>query len=144
MHPIPDGHQVALSIVVTDEMTVHFHELGHGPGHPVYATYWIARHFEEAGRKLLLPFREDGEEGVGTFVSVDHRASALPGMRVEIVATVEKVEGRRLDCQLTATSELGDLIATGRTGQYVTQAERLEQNFETLRQRWENRQQKGT
>lgn len=137
MHPIPAGHRVTLEITVTDEMTVHFHELGHGPGHPVYSTYWIARHFEEVGRKLLLPFREEGEEGVGTFVEVQHLASALPGMKVELVATLESVEGRRLNCAMTATSELGDLIATGRTGQYVTREEKLERNFETLRQRWE-------
>lgn len=143
MRPIPDGHRAELTITVTDEMTVHFHELGHGPGHPVYATYWIARHFEEAGRKLLLPFREEGEEGVGTSVSVEHLASALPGMRVRIVATVERVEGRHLHCTVTATSELGDLIATGRTGQYVTRAQRLERNFETLRERWAAHRQGG-
>lgn len=136
MHAIPAGHSVTLEIMVTPDMTVHFHELGQGPGHPVYATYWIARHFEEAGRKLLLPFREEGEEGVGTFVSVEHLASALPGMRVQIVATVENVEGRRLNCTLRATSELGDLIATGRTGQYVTKGEKLERNFKGLEDRW--------
>lgn len=136
MHPIPAGHTVTLEITVTDEMTVHFHELGQGPGHPVYATYWIARHFEEVGRKLLLPFREEGEEGVGTAVTVQHLASALPGMRVTHTATVERVEGRHLHCTMTATSELGDLIATGRTGQYVTRAEKLERNFQTLRERW--------
>ena len=141
MHAIPDGHSVSLEVTVTEEMTVHFHELGHGPLHPVYSTYWIARHFEEAGRKLLLPFREEGEEGVGTFVEVQHLASALPGMKVEHVATVESVDGRRLTCRLSATSELGDLIATGRTGQYVTQKSKLERNFQTLRERWEAQQQ---
>lgn len=141
MHSIPEGHSVTLDILVTDDMTVHFHELGQGPGHPVYSTYWIARHFEEVGRKLLLLFREEGEEGVGTFVEVQHLASALPGMRVTHVATVESVEGRRLTCCMTATSELGDLIATGRTGQYVTLEAKLGRNFETLRGRWEAHQQ---
>lgn len=141
MHPIPAGHQATLEITVTDDMTVHFFELGAGPLHPVYSTYWIAKHFEEVGRKLLLSFREEGEEGVGTFVEVQHLAPALPGMQVTHVATLESVEGRRLNCTMTATSELGDLIATGRTGQYVTLSEKLERNFEALRQRWNTHQQ---
>ena len=41
-----------LEVVVTPELTVHFEELG--SVHPVYATYNMAKHFEEAGRKLLL------------------------------------------------------------------------------------------
>lgn len=142
--PIPEGHRVTLDI--TDDITVHFHELDRefssGPGHPVYSTYWIAKHFEEVGRKLLLPYREEGEEGVGTSVEVQHLASALPSMRVTHTATVQSVDGRRLNCTMTAVSELGDLIATGSTGQYVTRAEKLERNFQTLRERWEIHQQK--
>lgn len=134
MKPIPENHSVTLEITVTDDMTVHFEQLG--KGFPVYSTYWIARHFEEVGRKLLLPWREEGEEGIGTSLEVQHLASALPGMRVTHTATLERVEGRRLHCTMTAVSELGDLIATGRTGQYVTLKSKLESNIEGLRERW--------
>ena len=115
-------------------MTVQFDELG--AGHPVYATYWIAKHFEEAGRKLLVPFLEEGDGGIGTEVSVQHTASALPGMRVTVTATASKTEGRRLYADLKAVSELGDQVASGQTVQYISGASRLEQGFETLRRRW--------
>lgn len=134
MRAIPAGHAVELDVLVTDAMTVRFDELG--PLHPVYATYEIARHFEEAGRKLLLPFLEDGEEGIGSALYVEHRASALPGMHVRVTATAGRVEGRRLFVVVQAMSELGDLIATGSTTQYVTSAERLHGGFRTLQARW--------
>jgi len=136
--PVPPGQVTELNILVTDAMTVQFEELG--AGHPVYATYWIAKHFEEAGRKLLLPFLEAGDGGIGAEVHVNHLASALPGMHVTVTATALRTEGRRLHAELKAVSELGDLVATGQTVQYITDAGRLEQGFETLRQRWAERQ----
>jgi len=80
--PVPVGEAAELDVVVTPEMTVRFDELG--PVHPVYATYSMAKHFEEAGRKIIVHFLEDGEGGIGSEVSVRHVGSALPGMRVTI------------------------------------------------------------
>jgi fluoroacetyl-CoA thioesterase len=133
MRPIPATTEAKLNILVTPEMTVHFDELG--PLHPVYATYQIARHFEEAGRKLLLPYLEDGEEGVGSAVSVEHHAPAVPGMNVEITATLDRVEGRRLHVRAQAVSDLGDLIASGQTTQVVMRAEQLRERFAELERR---------
>ncbi|GAA4010179.1 thioesterase family protein [Deinococcus rubellus] len=138
MKSVPAGSAADLDILVTPDMTVQFDELG--AGHPVYATYWIAKHFEEAGRKLLVPFLEVGDGGIGTEVSVNHTASALPGMRVKVTATALRTEGRRLYADLTAVSELGDVVASGQTVQYITDAARLESGFETLRRRWAEHQ----
>ena len=67
MLPIPVGGPATLDVVVTPAMTVDFDELG--PVHPVYATYTMAKHFEEAGRALLVPHLEPGEHGVGSAVA---------------------------------------------------------------------------
>ena len=61
MKPLREGMSAELDVIVSPEMTVRFDELG--PGHPVYATYWLAKHMEEASRKLLLPRLEDGGGG---------------------------------------------------------------------------------
>ncbi|OOV14106.1 thioesterase family protein [Deinococcus sp. LM3] len=134
MQAIPEGFTQTLSVTVTDEMTVNFGELGRL--HPVYATYWMARHFEEAGRKIILPFLEDGEGGIGTQVDVTHTASALPGMRVTVTATFERQEGRRVTARMVAVNELGDQIGHGTTTQMVLPQARIDANFDTLRQRW--------
>jgi len=138
MRPIPPGFTQTLRVTVTDEMTVNFGELG--AVHPVYATYWLARHFEEAGRKIILPFLEEGEGGIGTEVQVTHTASALPGMTVTVTATFDRMEGRRILCLMRAVSELGDEIGRGTTGQMALPQARIDAGFERLRERWQARQ----
>ena len=135
MKGIPQGYEGHLGVVVTEEMTVDFGELG--KIHPVYATYWIAKHMEEAGRKVIIPFLEEPDEGIGSAVSVQHLASALPGMRVEVIAKHVATEGKKIVCECSATSELGDLIATGSTEQVVLAATRVQDNFDKLEGRWE-------
>lgn len=134
MRPIPAGFTQTLTFRVTEEMTVDFGELG--KVHPVYATYWLAKHFEEGGRKIILPYLEEGEGGIGSQVEVTHTASALPGMQVTVTATFERQEGRRIYATMRAVNELGDEIGTGRTTQVILPQERIDSNFETLRRRW--------
>jgi predicted thioesterase len=89
--PVPVGASAVLDVTVTPELTVRFDELG--PVHPVYATYSMAKHFEEAGRKLLLEHLEPGEAGIGRSVAVEHLAPAWVGDAVRVTARC--VHGRR-------------------------------------------------
>lgn len=141
MRPIPEGYQAVFETVVTEEMTVNFEELG--PVHPVYATYWMAKHMELAGRKIILPFLEEGEEGVGSYVEVRHLASALPGMRIKVVARHEKTVGNRVHATMQAFNELGDPIGEGRTEQVILPKEKVEALFARLRARWEAARSRG-
>ncbi|KGQ21948.1 thioesterase family protein [Thermus filiformis] len=134
MKPIPPGYQAVFETVVTPEMTVDFEELG--PVHPVYATYWMVKHMELAGRKIILPFLEEGEEGIGSYVEARHLAPALVGMRVRVVAVHERTEGNRVHARVEVYNELGDLIGTGRTEQVILPRSRLEALFGRLEARW--------
>jgi fluoroacetyl-CoA thioesterase len=115
--PVPDGATTELEVVVTPEMTVRFDRLG--PVHPVYATYRMAQHFEEAGRALLLPFLESGEDAVGSAVSVEHLAPAPVGTVVRIEAGCTGVDGNRVTCACRAVDAAGRLLGTGTTVQVV-------------------------
>jgi fluoroacetyl-CoA thioesterase len=117
VRPIAEGATAVLDVVVTDAMTVAFDELG--PVHPVYATYSMARHFEEAGRKLLLAHLEPGEAGIGTAVSVEHLAPAWPGDRVRVTARCAGVRGNRLTCACSAVDAGGRELGRGTTVQAV-------------------------
>jgi predicted thioesterase len=127
MTAVPVGAVAELTVVVTPEMTVRFDELG--PVHPVYATYSMAKHFEEAGRKLLLRHLEPGEAGVGRSVSVEHLAPAWVGDTVRVTARCVQVRGNRLTCACTAADSAGRELGTGTTVQVVlpeaTLAERI-------------------
>ena len=123
-----------MSVVVTEAMTVDFEELGRV--HPVYATYWLAKHMEEAGRKLILPFLEPGDEGIGSAVAVRHLAPAFPGMRVDVVAEHARTEDNRVHARCRAWNELGDLVGEGSTEQTILRRTGIEARLAALEERW--------
>jgi fluoroacetyl-CoA thioesterase len=117
VRPVPVGESAVLDVVVTPEMTVHFDELG--PVHPVYATYSMAKHFEEAGRKLLLRYLEVGEAGIGRSLSVEHLAPSRVGDAVRVTARCVALRGNRLTCECTAVDAGGRELGRGTTVQVV-------------------------
>jgi fluoroacetyl-CoA thioesterase len=117
LRAIPIGYEGRVSVVVTEEMTVDFEELGRV--HPVYATYWLAKHMEEAGRKIILPFLDEDDEGIGTAVSVRHLAPAVPGMRIEVVAEHTGTTANRVLARCRATTDAGKVVGEGETEQTI-------------------------
>jgi predicted thioesterase len=122
--PIPVGATAVLDVVVTEDDTVDFAELGRV--HPVYATYTMAKHFEEAGRKLLIPHLEDGEAGIGTAVSVEHLAPSWVGDALRVIATCVEARDGRLTVACRATDSYGRELGRGSTVQAVLPAEVVE------------------
>jgi predicted thioesterase len=117
VRPIPLGESAVLDVVVTPELTVHFEELG--SVHPVYATYNMAKHFEEAGRKLLLRHLGPDEEGLGRSVAVEHLAPSWVGDRLRVEARCVASDGNRVTCECTATDGDGREVGRGSTVQVV-------------------------
>ncbi len=135
MKPIPEGYEAVFETVVTPEMTVDFEELGRV--HPVYATYWMAKHMELASRKVILPFLEEGEDGIGFEVRVRHRAPALPGMRIRALARHLRTEGNRVLAECVVENELGDRIGEGETVQVILPKAKIRAIFDRVRERFE-------
>ena len=135
MRPIPKGYQAVFEVEVTPEMTVDFEELGRV--HPVYATYWMAKHMELASRKIILPFLEYGEDGIGFEVTVRHLAPALPGMRLRVVARHLGTEGNRVLAGCTVKNEQGDRIGEGETVQVILPKAKIQAIFDRVRERFE-------
>jgi predicted thioesterase len=124
VRPVPVGASAVLDVVVTPEMTVRFDELG--PVHPVYATYSMAKHFEEAGRKLLLEHLEPGEAGIGSALSVEHLAPCWIGDPVRVTARCAEVRGNRLTCECAAVDAGGRVLGRGTTVQVVLSEEAVQ------------------
>lgn len=102
-----------------------------GKVHPVYATFAVAREAEWVCRQFVLEMREADEEGIGTFVTVEHRSPALIGQEVVFTATVESITGNHIICAYEAW--VGDrLIASGRQGQKILKKERIRQLFDSI------------
>jgi fluoroacetyl-CoA thioesterase len=93
--------------------------------HPVCATFSLARGIEWTTRQFVLEMREDGEEGVGTFLSIDHKAPAFVGEEIIFEAWVDSIERNELICHYQA--RVGErLVAIGKTGQKILKKEKIE------------------
>ena len=96
--------------------------------HRVFSTFSLARDFEWSSRLFFIDMKEDDEEGVGTFLSIEHKSPAFVGEHVIFTASVENIERNELICNIEA--KVGDrLIATGKTGQKMLKKEKLKQLF---------------
>ncbi|MDZ7646389.1 MAG: hotdog domain-containing protein [Cytophagales bacterium] len=70
--------------------------------HRVYSTFALARDFEWSSRLFFLEMKEADEEGVGTFLSIEHKSPAREGEEVIITATIEEVKNNELVCSIEA------------------------------------------
>lgn len=96
--------------------------------HRVMATFSLAREIEWSTRLFVLDMRDDDEEGVGTFLSIDHQGPAFVGETIDIEATVDELRGNELICHYTVTAQ-GRPVATGKTGQKVLKREKIAKLF---------------
>ena len=90
--------------MITEEMLV---DLGGRRIHPVYATAWMVRHMEEAGRLLVERHLDDGEDATGYSISVVHERPARPGERLEVRARVTRTDERECEAELEAIGPRG-------------------------------------
>lgn len=95
----------------------------------VYATPELCRDIEQTCREILLEHAQAGEESVGLEIFVRHKAPTLPGMEVEITATVATVEGRKVSFDVVAEDEL-EPIGEGKHIRFIVDQEKT---FERLR-----------
>jgi fluoroacetyl-CoA thioesterase len=96
--------------------------------HPVYSTFALARDFEWSSRLFFIEMKEDDEEGVGTFLTIEHRNPARVGDEVSITATIESIRNNELICNIEAVCD-ARLIASGKTGQKMLKKEKLSSLF---------------
>jgi predicted thioesterase len=105
-----------------------------GQVHPVYATFALARDAEWACRLFVLEMKEEDEEGIGTFITVQHLSPALIGETVYFTAEVKSIQKNEIICSWKAT--VGSrLVATGEQGQKILKRTRLDQLFTEVQQK---------
>jgi fluoroacetyl-CoA thioesterase len=96
--------------------------------HPVCSTFTLAREIEWATRQFVLDMRDEDEEGVGTYISIEHKGPAFVGEQVVILACIESITGNELICTYEAKVD-SRLIATGKTGQKILKRSKIDEIF---------------
>jgi fluoroacetyl-CoA thioesterase len=96
--------------------------------HSVYATFSLARDAEWTSRQFVLEMKSEDEEGIGTFLTIEHKSPAFVGEEINFVAWVDHLEGNELICFYEA--RVSDrLIAIGKTGQKIFDRMKLQKIF---------------
>lgn len=99
--------------------------------HRVCSTFVLAREIEWSTRLYVLDMIAEDEEGIGTELTIKHRAPALVGETVEIEATVVSFARNELLCNYKAT--VGSrVVAEGITGQKILKRNRIREIFSTF------------
>lgn len=126
------GATLTREIVVDADRTIDFM----GEDCRVYATPSLLRDIEHACRDLILEHVPDGQDSVGTSVSIAHSAPTLLGSKVTITATIAEISGRKVAFDVKARDPL-DGICSGRHERFVVDVgetrKRLAQKAEKLR-----------
>ncbi len=104
-----------------------------GTVHPVYATFALGRDAEWASRLFVLDMKEADEEGIGTYLHINHESPALIAEEVIFEATLLAVEGNAVHCEIIAKCD-SRVIATIKTGQKIVKKEKLTQLFARLQE----------
>jgi predicted thioesterase len=103
-----------------------------GDVHQVYATFALGRDAEWCSRLFVLDMKEADEEGIGTFLKVQHHSPALLNEEVQIEATIQSLQRNELICAYIA--KVGErIIASGETGQKIIKKDKLRQLFDSLK-----------
>ncbi|MEL6590972.1 MAG: hypothetical protein AAFP02_02230 [Bacteroidota bacterium] len=128
-NPFSIGDQKEHKLIVDASMFARFDS---GLVHPVYSTFALCKDAEWAGRLFVLDMLEEGEEGIGTQVEIEHLGPALEGEVVTITARLEEVSDREIVCSFEARVA-ERLVAKGKTGQKIVRKARFDAYLATLR-----------
>jgi fluoroacetyl-CoA thioesterase len=91
------GEEARLEVTVDEEMLVDI--LGRRI-HPVYATAWMVKHMEDAGRMLIEPHLRPGEDATGYSISATHERPARVDDRLVVVARATRVDDRECEAEV--------------------------------------------
>lgn len=125
-NPFKIGEKKQYKYKVQSKDFAYFEE--EGLIHPVLSTFTIARCAEWVCRLFVHEMKEEGEEGVGVMVSVNHHSPALENEIVIFTAELTDVERNKVVCQWNAKVQ-ERLIASGEQVQKIVNVKKF---YETL------------
>jgi fluoroacetyl-CoA thioesterase len=102
MHNVKVGMKGEERLLVTPDVSIAFLEMEDAR---VLSTPNMILHMERTCRNSVLPLLEPGHDTVGTYVNVFHLAAAPIGSLVTFTSEVTKVDDRRVQFQVTASTE---------------------------------------
>ncbi|ASK61962.1 thioesterase [Virgibacillus phasianinus] len=119
------GRTETIEIEVTEDMFASFEG---SVVHPVYSTVAMVYHMEWVSRKIILPFLEDHEEGMGGAVQLKHISPSPLHSKVKLTATLVEYKNQQVRTKVEAYNEQG-LIGKGEVKQVILPKEMINQKL---------------
>src|ERR1700758_5121478 len=126
MRTIPVGAKGSATLIVAPEHLANQFKDAMLP--PVFATPMMIMAMENAALNAIRAYLEPGESAVGTAVDVRHLAATPVGHDVTAEAEVTRVDGRRVEFNVTARDEKEE-IGRGTHERMVVDLRRLDQRL---------------
>ena len=126
MRPIPIGAKGTYALRVTPAHLANQFKDAALP--PVFATPMMVTAMENAALNAVRNYLGAGESAVGTAVNVRHLAATPAGHLVTATAEVTKVDGRRIEFNVSARDEIEE-IGNGTHERMVVDFARLERRL---------------
>ncbi|MCV0428353.1 MAG: LysR family transcriptional regulator [Roseibium sp.] len=118
------GTSVSRTVTVDSERTIDFM----GEDCRVYATPSLVRDIEHTCQDMIVERIPEGEDSVGTVVSIAHIAPTLLGMEVTVTVTVKEIDGRKVVLDVTAADQL-DTICKGHHERFIVDVGKTQQRL---------------
>ena len=109
MRPIPIGAKGTYTLRVMQSQLANQFKDAALP--QVFATPWMVTIMENAALNAIRNYLDPGESAVGTVVNIRHLAPTPVGHRVTATAEVTKVDGRRIEFNVSARDEMEEIGA---------------------------------
>ncbi|MGE8205046.1 thioesterase family protein [Heyndrickxia sp. NPDC080065] len=117
------GQTAMIEFEVTPEMFAGFEG---NVVHEAYSTVSMVYHMEWASRKIIFPYLEEHEEGIGGAVNVKHIAPTTAHTKVQVKATLIELKNNIVITKTEAWNEKG-LIGQGEVKQVILPKAKIKQ-----------------
>ena len=125
------GLEYTERITVDTERTIGFM----GDELRVYATPSMVLDIERTCKALLDQHLDEGENSVGARVEIDHLGATLRDMWVEVHATIEEIDRRRVLFDVEVHDELGDKVGACKHTRFIVDLAKQKERLDAKRAR---------
>lgn len=102
-----------------------------GKVHPVCSTFALAKYIEWTSRIFVIEIKDETEEGIGSFLQIDHVSPAFIDQELLIEAEIISIVKNELTCAITVYVS-DRVIAKAQTGQKLLKKDRINEIFSSL------------